>query len=122
MIEFIKSITEAEMHFISHLDYGCDSDKHYEELQKVIFEQNGITSDEQFWYPYEVIELGSYDLQDGHEREFAICVLLVIHNVVNGTDPSNDLESKFNGQAQALDRLPEQLRSIILSAYVEANI
>lgn len=70
MIEFIQSITDEEMNFIAHLDYGCSKDEHFQALKKVIFEQKGICNKDQSWYPAEVYELGSNSLKTGHEREF----------------------------------------------------
>ena len=63
MIKFIKSISEDELRFIAGLDYGCDEDKHYSSLKKLIFSQECIGIEDQYWYPFEVVELGSHWLQ-----------------------------------------------------------
>ena len=74
----VTSITESEPTFIAGLDYGQKQDQHLDALRKVIFEQDGVSTRPQYWFPYEVIELGAHSLESGHEREFAICTLLVV--------------------------------------------
>lgn len=122
MIKFIQSVTENELRFISNLDYGCDAGLHYEALKLVIFEQNCLSKHEQIWYPDEVIELGANWLQPGHEREFTICTLLVIHNVLVGGDDRHDLAYKFENHATDYDQLPEEQRALVLSSFEQANI
>ena len=92
----ISSITEDELAFIGALNYGQQSDQHLVALRRLIFEQGGIPTAGQIWFPYEVIELGAHHLQPGHEREFAICTLLVIGAVEVGFDSSTDLSQKFH--------------------------
>lgn len=122
MIDFIKSITEDELHFISGLDYGGGRERHYVELRKVIFEQNCVANYDQSWYPSEVYELGSNWLQEGYEREFTICTLLVIHNVIQGNDGATDLRYKFDSHAAEYDQLLPHHRDLILEAYAHAGI
>jgi len=121
MIEFIQTITEDELRFIANLDYGCGKEEHFHALKKVVFEQNGICNNTQFWYPAEVYELGSTSLQTGHEREFTICTLLVILNALNGRDHI-ELSDKFDDRAYDYDQLPESLKSRIIQAYEQAKI
>lgn len=121
MIEFIQSITDAEMNFIANLDYGCGKEEHLQALKKVIFEQGGICNNDQLWYPAEVYELGSNSLQQGHEREFVICTLLVILNVIKGYGHI-ELSEKFDHHAWAYDQLPENLKGRIIQAYEQAKI
>jgi|GEM_PF-3036323 len=80
MIEFIKSISEKEIKFISKLDCKQDVERHKEALNKVIFEQAGAIGEYQVWFPYEVIELGANALVQGHEKEFTICTMLILLN------------------------------------------
>jgi len=68
-----------------------------------------------------VIELGSHALKPGHEREFAICTLLVLANVAAGIDTSTDVQAKFADRAPDYDRLPAALREEILHAYQAAE-
>jgi hypothetical protein len=117
----IKSISESELSYIAALDYGQDSQRHLDGLRAVIFKQNGSLHKKQFWHPYEVIELGAHSLTPGHEREFAICTLLVIQAVSDGVDSSTDLSTKFGDRAQDYDALPTSLRDEILRAYQAAG-
>jgi hypothetical protein len=110
-----------ELVFIASLDYGQGAEQHLAALRSVLSERGGIVGDGQHWYPYEVIELGANWLQPGHEREFALCTLLVIENVAAGADTSTDLVAKLAGQAADYDRLPAPLRDLILSAYEKVN-
>lgn len=122
MMEFIQSINNDELKFISRLDYGAGIKKHYAALKALIFEQGGIVNEDQYWYPYEVIELGSNSLQAGHEREFTICTLIVIHNVISGSDKTTDLEYKFETHAGEYDMLPETCKSLVMAAYERASL
>ena len=115
MIEFIQSISDSELEFISGLDYKQDIDKHFEGLKEVIFGQSCRVTDEQFWFPFEVVELGSHSIQTGHEREFTICTLLVLLN-----EPE-DIDYKFECRSSDYDLLPNKLRDLILEAYVSVG-
>ena len=117
MFNLISSITEEELRFIANLDYGVDSERHYTELHCLIYKQGCIFTDDQHWHPYEVIELGSHALILGHEREFAICTLLVIHAVSSGYDKSTELDEKFSQHTQDYDKLSPELSGIVLSEY-----
>ena len=126
-LTFVKSITDEEMQFISKLDYGVDADVYLTSLRKVIFEQDGILDGTpahnciikctQFTYPYEVIELGSHVLEKGHEREFAICTLIIIMNVYKKTDGSTDLNYKYECQQSSYAMIPDDVQKLILDAY-----
>lgn len=118
----VQSITENELAYISAADYGQDARKHLDALHEVIFQQGGRLQGDQHWFPYEVVELVAHACKAGHEREYAICILLVIEAVVSGFDTSTDLAEKFDKQARDYDALPEQLRNEILSAYRAAGI
>ena len=121
MNKIIQNITEEELKFISEADYGQDSEKHYNALKKVIFEQNGIINNEQTWFPYEVIELSSNSLKEKHEREFVICTLLIILNVNVGTDLINDLEDKFSSLSGEYEKLSKPSSELILNEFANAK-
>ncbi|MCP4325329.1 MAG: hypothetical protein GY787_26485 [Alteromonadales bacterium] len=112
MIEFIQSISENELEFIAGLDYGQESERHYAALKEVIFNQSCKVTDKQCWFPLEVIELGSYSLQQGHEKEFTICTLLVLLN-----NPE-DVNYNFENGASNYDLLPNKFKKLILDTYV----
>lgn len=113
----VKTATESELRHIASMDYGQDTDRHYEALRALIFEQDGNLSEDQYWYPHEVIMLGSNVLSQGHEREFFICTMLLIQAIANGSDLSADLSDKLNDHATDYDRLPAYLRDQVLLAY-----
>lgn len=118
----LESLTEAELRFIAEGDYGVDADLHLDGLVKLLREQSGAPSEGQYWYPYEVVELGAHSLMPGHEREFAACTLLVIDAVATGYDTSTRLDWKFDERAGDYDRLPTPLRDLVLAAYLTVGL
>lgn len=118
----LDSLTEAELKFIAEGDHGVDADLHLDELLKLLREQDNVLSEGQYWYPYEVVELGAHSLKPGREREFAACTLLVINAVATGYDKSTRLDWKFDERAGDYDRLPTTLRDLVLDAYLAAGL
>jgi hypothetical protein len=114
----LKTITDDEMAFIAGLDYDQDADRHRAALQKLIFEQDGDMTRDQYWHPHEVIALGSHHLQSGHEREFFFCTMLLLQAVRSGYDDTFDLLDKFQDRANEYQQLPAGLRDEILQAYL----
>ena len=117
MTPLLKSITDEELQFIAALDYGQDQERHFVALREVLLSQAGSPNQDQCWFPYEVIELGSHALTAGHEREFFFCTMLVLQSVLSGYDTSADLASKLSMHAQEYDQLPPALRDEVLNAY-----
>ena len=111
MIDFIQSISENEIEYIANLDYGQDNEKHKVALKNLIFNQVCKSLPEQHWFPMEVIELGSYSLSKGHEKEYTICTLLLLMNV------PDDINNLFESQSKTYDLLPNKYRDLIVSAY-----
>ena len=110
----LESLTDQERDFIAHLDYGMDAKQHRSALDEVIAD-GGIVDfgTKGYWFPYEVIELGKNWLQEGHEREYAACVGIVLWNIERGADVSNDLESIIENQADSISRLPADMKAMI---------
>lgn len=121
MLALIASITDEELEFIAALDYGQDVHRHRTALADLIFKQSCELLPTQYWFPYEVIELGAHHLDPLHPREFAICTLLVIQAVRIGFDKSTDLDDKFSDRAADYDALPPELSSIVLRAFAVAD-
>ncbi len=117
----VKSVTESELRHIASLDYGQDSERHLDALRLLIFEQGGDLLEDQFWFPHEVISLGSHHLIKGHEREFFFCTMLLLQAVANGFDTSVELSDKLNDRAADYDMLPAALRDEVLQAYQSAG-
>lgn len=119
--ELLRSLTPSELRFIAESDYGVDVDLHFEAIKKLIANPEHRLTEDDYWYPYEVIELCAHSLKLGHEREFVACTLLVLHMVASGYDTSTDLESKLDDRAQDYDLLPAAYREEILGAYLQAG-
>lgn len=117
----VASASDKELAFIASLNYGQHQKRHHDALRHLITSQNGQLQEGQYWFPYEVIELGAHALKPGHEREFAICTLLVIAAVRSGFDKATDVRQKFQDRAEDYDRLPETLRQEILEAYLSVD-
>ncbi|MEZ4382584.1 MAG: hypothetical protein R3A79_14700 [Nannocystaceae bacterium] len=109
-LSFIQSVTEDEINFIAGRDYEMDVKRHTKALRKLIFEQNGIVSEEQHWYPYEVVELCRWHCEDGHEREFAICTVIVCLSIQEGADTTNDIEYMIGVIEKHLSKLDPKTR------------
>ena len=117
MLELIRSISQDELSFIAALDYGQNKEKHLEALNALIFKNSCTFTDDQYWFPYEVIQLGSHHLQEHHAREFTICTLLVIQAVKIGFDKSTNLIEKLSDRTNDYEKLPTELFAVILNAY-----
>ncbi|MEB2185293.1 hypothetical protein VDS18_05150 [Xanthomonas campestris pv. campestris] len=115
----LQSPTPDELRFIAERDYGQDVVQHSEALTSLI-SRGGRFEQGEDWYPYEVVELGAHTLVPGHEREFAICTLLVVAAVAAGFDGSTVLTEKFQERADDYAKLQPDLQQAILAAYVAA--
>jgi len=120
-LKLAKSITSEEIDFISMADYGNDSTQHKEALKKLIFDQGCVVTKDLPWCPYEVIELMRWSCKEGHEREFAICNIIIAISVVAGTDLSNEPQHMLNTIAPEYDKLPENLRELVLNILIKAD-
>ena len=120
-LEFVQSIKDEELEFISLADHGQDTKKHKAALRILIFEQNCIINAEQHWYPYEVVELTRWSCKEGHEREFAICNIIISLSIKNGMDRSNDPNEMLNQLATEYDKLPEDIKMIVLNSLIDAS-
>lgn len=117
MHPLVLSATPAELTFIAGLDYGQDTERHYVELRNLIFERNGAFADGEHWFPLEVIELGANSVTPGHEREFAICCLLLLSAIDSGHCFSQDRESKYSSIEPLLAKLPDELAILLVEVY-----
>lgn len=120
-MDLVKTISAEEVGFIAGLDYGQDRESHEAALRSVIWENADRFTEGQQWFPYEVVELGASHLQAGHEREFAICTLLVIRAVATGFDKATDLAEKRASKVWEYGQLPAQLADAIDVEYVAAG-
>jgi hypothetical protein len=120
-LSLIKSISESELDFISRADYGQDNLRHKEELNKVIFEQNGIIKSDQHWFPYEVIELSRWYCKLGQEREFAICNVIIALSILGGADRSNSIEYMLETLSNEYEILPVGLKDMVINILLLAK-
>lgn len=121
LASLIPLVTDAELSFIAGLNYGLDFDRQLAALHEVLQVQQACFIEGQYYYPYEVVELGAHSIALGHEREFVLCTLLVINAVITGFDSATDLTEKFAMTATVYDALPEDLKEVVLKAYLEAD-
>jgi len=89
---FLATLPEEERDYIASLDYDEDTGEHRQQLDIVIAAGGIAHLDSQFWYPYEVIDLGKHFLVEGHESAFVACNGIVLLNISRGNDLSNDLD------------------------------
>ena len=118
----IATMTDDELRYIAARDYGCDVDGHLAALRRVLFDQHGDFAEGDTWCPYEVVELCAHSLEPGHEREFALCTLLVIRAVAKGFDRATSLEAKFDEHASDYQSLPPELRDAILAGFMAVEL
>ena len=116
--ELLVSLTDDERNFISGLDHGDDQAEHREQLDIVIENQGMIDAEDQLWYPYSVIEMGKNVHHVGHDREFAACVGIVLHNVIEGADKMNNVAQIIATFSHQIASLPEELKDMI-NGFVE---
>lgn len=114
LANLLHSLSGPERDFIAGLDYGRDLATHRAALESVIDHDGGVDFGTQgYWYPYEVIELAKNWLQEGHEREYAACMGIVLLNIEAGRDHSNDLEYIVEQHYPSVRSLPADLRQLI---------
>ncbi len=111
--ELLTSLTGAERDYIAMTDYGNDVEKHREQLDIVIERGGAVDMDTQYWFPYEVIDLRKYQMEEGHEREFVACAGLVLKNILDGSDKSNDVETILDCTAPYMENLPTELQCLL---------
>lgn len=120
-LNLIRSISESELEFISKADYGQEFLRHKEALKKLIFEQNGIVNADQYWFPYEVIELSRWSCKEGHEREFAISNVIIALSILGDADGSNSVEYMFEKLSNEYESLSSELKEIVTGILFLAN-
>jgi hypothetical protein len=117
MHPLLATAKREELAFIAGLDYGQDQGAHLAALESLIFDRQGKFKDGEYWFPFEVIELGTNSVKPGHEREFALCCLLALEAINSGFDPVHDRESRFSAFEPHLSQVPPDLARILVEAY-----
>lgn len=119
-LEFVKSITDDELDYISRAD-SDDEEIHKSALKSLIFDQDCVRHDDQYWHPYECVELRRWTCYPGHEREFAICNIIIAISITSGADGSNDPDDMLTTIAEEYDKLPSNLRELVLNSLLKAS-
>ncbi len=118
-LDFAKSITDAEIDFISEAE-GDEVEIHKAALRSLIFDQDCVVKKDQYWHPYECVELRHWFCWQGHEREFAICNVIIAISIASGADLNNEPDSMLETISGEYDKLPNSLRELVLSALSKA--
>jgi hypothetical protein len=113
LADLLTSLSGDERDFIAMADYGRDAVKHREQLDIVIACGGEVDLKTQYWFPYEVVELRKWQMEEGHEREFAACAGIVLKNILDGSDKSNDVETIMDYTAPFMEKLPTELQSLL---------
>lgn len=120
-LEFAQSITDDEIDYISTFDRDQDIDIHKSSLRTLIFDQNCVISDDQFWYPFECVEMTRWRCDQGHEREFTICHIIIFLSTIAGTCVTHDPDDMMITHASEYDKLSKPLRELVLNCLHEAS-
>ena len=116
MHPLIETVTDEELWFIAGLDYGQKQEQYFQALRELIFERKArfFAADHEL---YSLIRLGVVSITEGHEREFVICNLLVIHAVTTGFDTLTEMEILLsNSNAPGLN-LPSDLAAVLFEQH-----
>ena len=113
--QILSRLSDDKIKFIASLDYGADKDKHFQALQNVISRGGNVIMESEYWFPYEVIELGSYSLVGNHQREFIACISIVAHNIKTGVDKNKVLDEFISDRIDAISSLDPIFRNEILT-------
>jgi len=117
MHPLISTAKPDELAFIAGLDYGQNASEHLLALKSLIFERHCNFKEDEYWCPYEVIELGSNSVHPGREREFVLCCLLVLEAIKRGFDSAHDRESKFSAIEPRLSEISSEMATLLVEAY-----
>lgn len=60
-----KSITDDEINYICKAE-GNEIEIHEAALRTLIFDQNCVPNNQQYWHPYECVELNRFFCKPGH--------------------------------------------------------
>lgn len=97
---------------VAAADHGCDIEKHLEALENVLAAENCTFSNDEYWYPSEVVELAS------HVRDspgFVPCTALLLANAVQGKNDLGWFEFRWSNLAADYNALPDSVRAPILA-------
>jgi hypothetical protein len=113
LVEIAKQINERMLREMALADYGASAIKHYEELKKLIFEQDCIYGEDQHICPSSVVELESYV---PHGPNFVVATAITILNHIN--DPRFEIvEFNWERDSNVYLGLKQPERTAILNGF-----
>ena len=113
LAQLLRSLSDPERDLIMGRAPGVDHVVHRAVLDRVIQHGGDVDSEAQeFWCPYEAL-LGKHWPQEGHEREYAACMGIVLHNIETGRDRRHDLTDIIEQHYSSIQSLPDDLRAVI---------
>lgn len=83
LFPYLERVEDEVLYSISMSDYGMEMERHFQELQQVVYYQNGYLSAGQAFYPAEAVELAAYNRQDA--VAYTVSLLILIQSVVMQT-------------------------------------
>lgn len=121
LFPYIKTVPEAVLRRIADGDYGMDAERHFELLKQVVGKQNGYLSDDQAYFPGEVIDLAVWDPDGTGGYAYTVCNLILIQNQINSRCGSVELEMVWERYCkQERAKLPPSMQKELDSAYALA--
>lgn len=114
LVDIGQSASEAEILHISRADYGCGCDRHLAELRKVIRDQACVFTENQGWYPSEVVELISHVPA---EPGFAVATAILLNHCIHKGDLQSSTDFRWENNASAYLAMPPALRDPVLAGF-----
>ncbi|MEM8595244.1 MAG: hypothetical protein AAGF76_02085 [Pseudomonadota bacterium] len=114
LVPLARSMTHNQRRSIAALDYGKDIERHLAALDAVLSRPDCIMTDEETWYPSEVVELVTHSPdEDGFE---AATALLLIQSV-SGRDTVNHAGFRWGRNHHVYKSMEAPWRRPILDAF-----
>jgi hypothetical protein len=122
----IATVTETEIEYIASCDpavsfgYG-DAAESIASIRRVLFDQHGDVVDERK-FAHEAVILCAGKLEEGHEREYALCTLLQHWWHCTGEVEHIDIDFELEQSERRYRDLPEPLRTAVFQAFADAKL
>ncbi len=111
LLDVARSMPDNVRQEVAHADYGTDVQRHLAALNAVLQRPDGRFSEDEYWYPSEVVELVAYDPA---APGFVPCTALLLANALNGNDTRDWFQSRWPDNSIAYHDLPGDLRDTIM--------
>ena len=122
----LATVTEAEIEYIASCDPAVshgyvDEAESIASIRRVLFDQHGDVGDER-QFAHEAIILCTDRLDEGHEREYALCALLQHWWHCTGEVEYIDIDLTLEQTERHYRALPEPLRTAVFQAFADAKL